>query len=96
MRSFGKPKISDDWSVIEYIKRPKDWEPPPPIEGYERDPSNGWRFTRLWPECKDRKQGHIIKSCGRLILMTFCKCADCPLANKLVKLADCRACEHRQ
>jgi len=91
-RSFGRARIMSDGSVI-YPK--KGWEPPPPLEGYDRDPGNAWRFLPLWPACKHRSQIIGVKPCGALRIVARCMCSSCPLFKSEVKLADCSACQLR-
>ena len=69
--------------------------PPPPLEGYERDAGNAWRFIPLWPACKHRTQviGH--KPCGALSIVTRCMCAECPLFKQSITLSSCTNCESR-
>lgn len=82
-----------DGSVV-YPK--KGFEPPPPIDGYERDPGNEWRFKPLWPACKARTQviGH--KPCGAIHIVTRCMCTACPLFKGVVSLGDCEGCSVRE
>jgi hypothetical protein len=91
-RSFGRARIMADKSVV-YPK--KGFEPPPPLEGYERDVGNAWRFIPLWPACKHRTQviGH--KPCGALSIVTRCMCAECPLFKQSITLSSCTSCESR-
>lgn len=91
--SFGRPRTQPDGSIV-YPK--KGWEPPPPIEGYERDPGNKWRFVPKWPECEFRQKIMLRKPCGAVDVKMVCKCVDCPLLHTDVKLQQCADCEYKK
>lgn len=92
-KSFGRARIAPDGS-ISYPK--KGFEPPPPVEGYERDKGNPWHFKPLWPDCKHRARTLQMKKCGAYDVIMVCGCNGCPLKQQLLKLPDCQNCPHRQ
>ena len=60
---YDRVTFHDDGS-IEYRKGPDDWEPPSPIEGYERDPKNPLFFRPLWKSCTWRMYGtEVMAAC---------------------------------
>ncbi len=91
-KSFGRPRLMGD--MIIYPKR--GWEPPPDIEGYERDPNDLWRFKCVWPACKFRHTVQVMRQCGSIDFDTNCQCKQCPLYRTEVKLTDCRSCEFKE
>lgn len=91
--SFAKGRLMPDGSII-YPK--KGFEPPPPIEGYNRDPGNAWRFIPLWPACKFLNRTLQLKRCGSYNIKMTCGCADCPLLGQILKIEDCQSCPLRQ
>jgi len=68
------------------------FEPPPDLEGFERDPKNPWHFLPLWPPCKKRIQTQLVKKCGAISVLSVCANSACPLRQQEVKLADCQGC----
>jgi len=87
--SFGRPRVQPDGGLI--IAK-KGWEPPPPIEGYDRDPNNPWRFTPAWAPCDMRQRIIVIKSCGATGIKMVCKCPQAPTFQADVKLSICKKC----
>lgn len=85
-------KIMPDKSVI-YAK--SGFEPPPELDGYERDPNNAWRFIPKWPECKKRIQTPLVKQCGAVTILSVCAHSNCPLKQLQVKVSDCQGCPFR-
>jgi hypothetical protein len=90
--SFQKPIVSVDLAIIEYPKREKDWEPPPNINGYQRDTKNRWLFRRVWVSCSHRAETIVRKICGAVNVLAICCCPECPAYQKKVKVADCKNC----
>lgn len=91
-RSFGRARMLPN-GIVEYVK--KGWEPPPDLDGYERDPGNAWRFLPKWPLCKKRIQTQSMKSCGALSILTVCANDKCEHKQKEVTFAICSACPLR-
>lgn len=91
-RSFGRARMQSDGS-IEYAR--KGHEPPPNLDGYERDKGNPWRFVPLWPKCKKRIQTQSLKPCGAISILTVCANGECPFKQQQVSFAQCSACECR-
>lgn len=91
-KSFGRARMFPDGS-IEYAR--KGHEPPPNLDGYQRDPGNAWKFLPLWPKCKRRIQTQSMKQCGALSILTVCANGECPLKQQQVNFAQCSACECR-
>ncbi len=82
---------------IQYEKGPDDWEPPSPIEGYERDVENDWLFHPLWESCQHRMYGTEIKeACECIQVLTMCTYPDTEL-NKHGKVVFtiCKSCPQR-
>jgi hypothetical protein len=91
-KSFGRARMLPN-GVVEYAK--KGWEPPPDLDGYERDPGNAWRFLPKWPACKKRIQTVNMKSCGAINVLTVCANDKCEHKQKEVTFAICSACPLR-
>lgn len=76
---------------IEYGKRLDGWEPPSPINGYERDPENQWLFKPLWESCVWRHYKVAYKK--------RCQCIDiiarCSINSHWVTFEDCQRCRAR-
>jgi hypothetical protein len=85
-------KIMPDKSVL-YAK--SGFEPPPELDGYERDPDNAWRFIPKWPECKKRIQTPLVKQCGAVTILSVCAHSKCPLKQLQVSVSDCQDCPFR-
>jgi len=91
-KSFGRARMLPN-GCVEYAK--KGHEPPPDLDGYQRDPGNAWKFLPLWPKCKKRIQTQSMKQCGALAILTVCANGDCPLKQQQVTFAQCSSCEHK-
>lgn len=91
-KSFGRVRMFPG-GIVEYAK--KGWEPPPDLDGYERDPGNAWRFLPKWTPCKKRIQTVSMKSCGAMSVLTVCANDKCPLKQQQVSFAQCSACQFR-
>lgn len=78
------------------VYQKKGWEPPPEIEGYERDPGNAWVFRPLYPECETRSRVPQLKRCGSYNVIMLCTNQECPLSQQKVSVRDCQACPFRQ
>lgn len=89
--SFGRPRRQADGSML-YKKR--GVEPPPDLDGYNRDPQNFWRFIPKWNQCDFRNQTEFVRRCGSIGLISLCThpegqgkevtytvCAKCPLTK---------------
>jgi hypothetical protein len=77
---------------LEYTKKGLDgFEPPSPINGYERDTKNPWLFRPLWESCVMRHYGIVVKE--------KCQCIDviakCSVNAHWVRYEDCLKCEAR-
>lgn len=92
VKSFGRIRMLPG-GVVEYAK--KGWEPPPDLDGYDRDTGNAWRFIPKWPPCKKRIQTTSMKSCGAMSVLTVCANDKCPLKQQQVSFAQCAACQFR-
>lgn len=91
-KSFGRVRMLPN-GVVEYAK--KGWEPPPELDGYQRDPGNAWRFIPIWPPCRKRIQTTSMKSCGAMSVLTVCANDQCEHKQKQVTYAICAACPLR-
>ncbi len=91
-KSFGRARILPD-GCVEYAR--KGHEPPPELDGYDRDSGNPWRFIPKWPKCKKRIQTQSMKPCGALSILTVCANGDCPLKQQIVSFAQCNACQFK-
>lgn len=91
--SFSRARMLSDGSIV-YPK--KGFEPPPPIEGYERDPGDPWHFKPIWPDCKARIQTLYLKKCGATGILSVCANQECPKFQKQLTLTDCQGCPFRQ
>lgn len=89
-------RIHPDGS-IEYIgERPDDWEPPSPIDGYERDAENPKLFRPLWKSCQHRYFSVVVKdACHCLNVVAECGRPELKTADKSVDCQACNLCEHR-
>lgn len=91
-QSFGRARILAD-GCVEYAR--KGAEPPPDLDGYQRDPGNSWKFLPLWPVCKRRIQTQSLKQCGAIAILTVCANGDCPLRQQEVTFDQCTQCPHK-
>ena len=89
-------RIHPDGS-IEYIGTgPDDWEPPSPIDGYERDAVNQRLYRPLWKSCQYRYFSVIVKEkCQCLEVIAKCGNPQAANANELVKCGLCNQCGDR-
>lgn len=92
-KSFSRARFQPDGSLI-YPK--KGFEPPPPIEGYVRDPGNKWKFIPIWPDCSTRARMLQLKQCGAYNVIMVCKNAECDKAQLPLAITDCQGCPFRQ
>jgi len=93
---FATPEGIDRFGIhpdgsIEYEKGLDDFEPPSPIDGYERDPENHWFFKPLWESCAWRHY--------KVALKEACQCIDvlamCTANRHWVRYKDCLRCKCR-
>jgi len=82
---------------IEYIgKRLDDWEPPSPIDGYERDAANQRLYRPLWKSCQCRYFSVKVKEkCQCLDVIAKCGNPQAKVVDEFVKCVDCDQCEDR-
>ncbi len=82
---------------IEYIgKRLDDWEPPSPIDGYERDAVNQRLYRPLWKSCQRRYFSVKTKeACQCLDVIAKCGNPQAAVVDELVKCWLCNQCEDR-
>lgn len=89
-KKFGRPRFQADGSII-YPK--KGHEPPPDLDGYQRDPGNYWRFTPLWQSCAWRLQNQFLKACGAVGILSICTHPEGPTENnREVQFSQCCSC----
>jgi hypothetical protein len=91
-KSFGRARLMPDGSV-EYAR--KGHEPPPDLDGFQRDPGNPWKFIPVWPKCQKRIQTTLLKPCGAIAVLTVCSNQECPLKQQQVTFDQCSACKFR-
>jgi hypothetical protein len=93
---YTRAKFLSDGS-IEYEKGPDDWEPPSPIEGYERDAENQWLFRPLWKSCQLRMYGTVVKeACECIQVHAVCSHPEVRLDDHgEVNYDVCKECPHR-
>ncbi len=76
---------------IKYEKGPDGFEPPGPINGYERDEEDPWLFHPIWESCTYRHYTSLFK--------TKCQCVDvlakCSISDHWVGYEDCLKCGSR-
>jgi len=86
----GQLQMHADGS-IEYEKGLDSFEPPSPINGYERDSENRWLFKPLWESCTWRHYKVAYKK--------KCQCIDilakCAINMHWVTFEDCQKCRAR-
>lgn len=92
-KTFARGRFMPDGSLV-YPK--KGWEPPPEVEGYQRDKGNAWRFLPLWPDCITRARMLKMKQCGAYNVVMVCTNNECPHAQNPVTLQICQNCPLRQ
>ena len=94
---YDRVTIHDDGS-IEYKRVPDDWEPPSPIEGYQRDPNNPLSFRPLWKSCQWRMYGTKVKeTCQCIQVLPACSHPATVLsAHGLVEFDTCKHCPNRK
>jgi hypothetical protein len=89
-KDFSRVTVDQD-GCIEYKKGQDGWEPPRPIDGYERDPENKWFFRPTWESCQWRHYG--------VAVLAKCQCLDviarCSLNGCFVKSTECSECGAR-
>ncbi len=76
---------------IEYKKGLSDFEPPSPIDGYQRDKENDHLFLPQWKSCVWRHYGILFK--------TSCQCIDvlsrCGKTSRMTSYTKCEECTER-
>jgi hypothetical protein len=73
-----------------------DIELPREINGYQRDPSDPFRFTPLWPVCRGRHGIAVrLALCGCIEIILRCGNPKAPKFADRVKWEECRDCPHR-
>jgi hypothetical protein len=92
-KTFARGRFMPDGSLV-YPK--KGWEPPPEVEGYQRDPGNAWRFLPLWPPCQTRARMLKMKKCGAYNVVMACTNGQCEHNQNVVTLQICQNCPLRQ
>jgi hypothetical protein len=92
-KTFARGRFMADGSLV-YPK--KGFEPPPPVEGYERDKGNAWRFIPLWPDCQTRVRMLKMKKCGAYNVIMACTNTQCEHNQNQVTLQICQSCPLRQ
>ena len=87
---FNRIRVHPDGS-LEYKKDSTAFEPPSPINGYERDPENQWFFKPLWESCTWRQY--------KIAYKKKCQCIDiiakCAVNLHWVTFEDCQKCRAR-
>ena len=93
---YDRVTVHGDGS-IRYEKGLGDWEPPSPIEGYERDSVDECLFRPLWDACRVRAFSTVVKeSCQCVQVLARCLHPDRGEESiKDIKHADCLACQKR-
>lgn len=87
---FDRIVVHPDGS-LKYKKGLDGFEPPSPINGYERDSENPWLFRPLWESCAMRYYGIVVKEKCQCIDVT----AKCSINSHWVRHEDCLKCEAR-
>jgi hypothetical protein len=91
MSNFGKARVMSNGDIV-YAK--KGDEPPPDIEGYQRDEHDWWKFHKMWLPCCHRIQTPLIKPCGAYSVKTLCNHPDLPHVD--VTFPQCQGCSFRK
>jgi hypothetical protein len=92
-RQFQRPVFAKDGS-FEY---PRTGDvPPDEVDGYQRDPENGWRFVPVWPACRLRLMGTRMKPNGCIEIVAMCNNPALPIFGKPVICQTCTDCEARK
>jgi hypothetical protein len=95
-RDYGRATVHPDGSIEYTSKGPDDWEPPSPIDGYERDAANPMLFRPLWKSCRCRSFSVVVKeNCQCLDVLARCGNPMAPEVDTLVEYKVCDRCEHR-
>ncbi len=82
-----------DGSIV-YDKAEGDWEPPRDIDGYQRDPTNAWRFLPQWPVCRARIMTAVrLVNCGCIGLITRCNHPQTSTFTQQVFYDQCKGCQ---
>ena len=88
--------IHPDGSIEYDEKRPGGWEPPSPIDGFERDTENPRLFRPLWKSCQLRSFSLTVKeNCRCLDVIAKCGNPRAPVTDQLVKHMACVDCDYR-
>jgi hypothetical protein len=92
---YTKGKFLSDGS-LKYEKGPDDWEPPSPVEGYERDAKDPWLFRPLWKSCQLRMYSTVVKeACDCIQVRAMCNHPETG-PSPMVDFEICEACQKRQ
>jgi hypothetical protein len=71
-------------------------EPPREINGYERCPSDPYRFIPLWNKCQNRFCTPVrLSLCGCVNFIVRCTNTRCPMYGHRIKHTDCEQCKER-
>jgi len=94
---YQKGQFLPDGS-IQYEKRPDDWEPPGPIEGYERDTEDAWLFRPLWKSCRMRLYSTVVKeACECIQVVAICSDPESELdEHGKIPFEVCEDCPRRE
>jgi hypothetical protein len=83
--------------TIVYEREDERWEPPPEINGYERDANDDHTFHPLWPPCTLRHQMAVrFPACGCINVIMRCNNPRSQHFAARVSYVYCLNCEHRQ
>jgi len=95
-QGYDRVTVHHDGS-IEYAKGLDDWEPPSPINGYERDAANPLLFRPLWKSCRWRRFSvRVTDNCQCLNVVAKCGHPMSPNVDEFVKCEICNRCECRE
>lgn len=92
---FKTPTFGLDNS-IEYAK--SEVQPdtqPDDINGYRRDPNNGWRFLPVWPKCVERYHSIVQQPNGCIQITMACNHPEAATYGQPVDCGTCEGCPLR-
>jgi len=89
-------RIHPDGSIEYMEKRPDDWEPPSPIDGYERDAENPKLFRPLWKSCQYRYFSvSVTAACHCLDVIAECGHPETKVIARSIDCQECNLCDLR-
>ena len=88
--------MTSTWFALALTTR-RSSEPPRDIDGYQRDPTNAWRFLPLWPVCPMRlATGVRLLNYGCVGVIMRCNHPQASTFSQQVSYPQCETCRSRK